>query len=550
MIRISQIKITPKEFYENKDAIIRKKVMKILRIPSERILDISIAKQSIDARKKPTIFYSLVLDIHIKNQDEVLKYCKNSNVSISPSVRYRFPTSGQQKMRQRPIIIGTGPAGLFCAYQLALHGYKPIVLERGQEVEKRFTSVEHFWKTGKLLPNSNVQFGEGGAGTFSDGKLNTLIKDKSGRSREVLDIFVKAGAPDRITYENKPHLGTDLLIEIVKNMRNAIIAHGGEVHFDSEVTDFKIENGMITGIVVNGVKTIKSNIVVLAIGHSARNTIETLYHAEIPMEAKSFAVGLRVEHPQTIINASQYDIENPEFLGAASYKLTAKSSNERGVYSFCMCPGGYVVNSSSEVGRLAINGMSYSKRDGINANSAIIVTVTPEDFENNNALSGIQFQRKLEENAFALGDGKIPVQYFNDFINNRPSFEDKKRNAPAMKGAYLFTNVRSILPEPLNESFIEGMQKFGKIIKGFDDDDTLISGIESRTSSPVRIHRDEEMQSAIRGLYPCGEGAGYAGGITSAAMDGIKIAEVIAKRFEPMIMEEDNYERIKERIKE
>lgn len=549
MIRINQIKVTPRDFYENKDNCIRKKVMKSLRIPSERILDISIVKQSIDARKKPDIFYSLVLDVSVKNQDEVLKYCKDSNISIAPSVKYLFPVYGQRKMIQRPVVIGTGPAGLFCAYILALHGYMPIVLERGQDAEQRLKSVEHFWETGELLPNSNVQFGEGGAGTFSDGKLNTLVKDKSGRNKEVLDIFVKAGAPDKIKYENKPHLGTDVLIQIVKNMRNTIIEQGGKVYFDSEVTDFKIVNGMITGIVVNGTKEIKTDVLVLAIGHSARNTIETLYRAKVPMEAKSFAVGLRVEHPQTVINTSQYDMEHPRYLGAASYKVTAQASNHRGVYSFCMCPGGYVVNSSSEEGRLAINGMSYSKRDGQNANSAIIVAVTPEDYGSEDALAGIQFQRRLEEKAYALGNGKIPVQYYQDFKLNKVSQEDKRKNHPAMKGNYIFTNVRSILPEQLNESFIEGMQKFGQVIEGFDAEDTLISGIESRTSSPVRIHRDETLQSPIRGLYPCGEGAGYAGGITSAAMDGIKVAEAIAQIYEPLKMEEDYYEGTSERIK-
>ncbi len=539
MVRINQIKVTPKEFYENKDNAMRKKVMKSLRIPSDQIIGISIVKQSIDARKKPDIFFNLVLDVNIKNQDEVLKYCKDSNIVIATSIQYQFPVSGLQKMKQRPIVIGTGPAGLFCAYMLALHGYMPIVLERGQDAEQRLKSVEHFWNTGKLLSNSNVQFGEGGAGTFSDGKLNTLVKDKSGRNKEVLDIFVKAGAPDHITYENKPHLGTDILIQIVKNMRNTIIENGGEVHFDSEVTDFKIVNGRINGIVVNGTKEIKTDVVVLAVGHSARNTIETLYRAKIPMEAKSFAVGLRVEHPQTVINDSQYGMKYPHYLGAASYKLTALSSNQRGVYSFCMCPGGYVVNSSSEEGRLAINGMSYSKRDGQNANSAIIVAVTPEDYGSDDPLAGIQFQRTLEEKTYALGNGKIPVQYYQDFKLNRASQEDKKKNHPAMKGAYLFANVRSILPEQLNESFIEGMQKFGQNIKGFDAEDTLISGIESRTSSPVRILRDDTLQSAIRGIYPCGEGAGYAGGITSAAMDGIKVAEAIAKIYEPLQMEED-----------
>ena len=534
MLRINQLKITPKDFNENREAVLRKKIEKLLHIMDEQLLSVKIVKQSIDARKKPDIFYSLVVDVKVQHEERVLNKCKNQSITVAPREKYHFPASGIEEMEHAPIIIGAGPAGLFCAYALAIQGYRPIVLERGEDADARLKSVNQFWKTGKLNTDSNVQFGEGGAGTFSDGKLNTLVKDKSGRNKEVLQIFVQSGAPEQILYENKPHLGTDTLITIVKHMRDTIIEHGGKVLFQHKVTDFVIEDNRITGVIVNGKETFLSDHIVLAIGHSARDTIERLYEKKVPMEAKSFAVGLRVEHPQKTINLSQYGQEKAPYLGAAPYKVTAQTSNGRGVYSFCMCPGGYVVNSSSEENRLAVNGMSYSKRDGKNANSAIIVAVTPEDYPDDSPLAGIAFQRELEEKAYHAGHGKIPVQYFDDFQQNVPSVENPSRNQPCMKGAYEYTNVRSILPESLNMSLLEGMEKFGKMIHGFDGADTLLSGIESRTSSPVRIHRDENLQSQIRGLYPCGEGAGYAGGITSAAMDGLKVAEEIISQYAPL----------------
>lgn len=534
MLRISQLKITPKDFHENREMILRKKIVKLLHITEEQLLSIKIVKQSIDARKKPEIYYSLVVDVEVQHEVRVFKHCKGQSVTIAPKENYRFPASGTEKLKHPPVVIGSGPAGLFCAYALALQGYQPIVLERGEDADARLKTVTSFWKKGVLNPESNVQFGEGGAGTFSDGKLNTLVKDKLGRNKEVLQIFVDSGAPEHILYENKPHLGTDLLISIVKHMRHTIIAKGGQVLFQHKVTDFIMEKDAITGVVVNGKDTILSNHVVLAIGHSARDTIELLHAKKVPMEAKSFAVGLRVEHPQKMINLSQYGMEQSPYLDAAPYKLTAQTSNGRGVYSFCMCPGGYVVNSSSEENRLAINGMSYSKRDGENANSAIIVAVTPEDYPGDGPLAGIAFQRMLEEKAYAAGQGKIPVQYYDDFQNNIPSVENSSRHQPSMKGAYVYSNVRLILPEALNLSFMEGMTRFGKMIPGFDSSEVLLSGVESRTSSPVRIHRDTQLQSKVKGLYPCGEGAGYAGGITSAAMDGLKVAEEIISQYTPL----------------
>lgn len=534
MIRINQIKIGPSDYYDNQEIVLKKKVARLLRIPEGEIKRYRIVKQSIDARKKPDIFYVLTLDVEVEREERTLEHCRDGGVGRAVLTEYHFPPKGKGKLRRNPIIIGAGPAGLFCAYLLAQNGYCPIVLERGGDADSRKEAVELFWKTGELDLNSNVQFGEGGAGTFSDGKLNTLVKDKYGRNKKVLEIFVEAGAPERILYENKPHLGTDLLIPIVKNMREAVIAWGGQVLFHSEVTDFLIEGNKIKGVEINHERTLESEAVILAPGHSARDTIEKLYSRGVPMESKSFAVGLRVEHRQEMIDQSQYGKSHDPYLPVSDYKVTARTKNDRGVYSFCMCPGGYVVNASSEQGRLAVNGMSYSRRDAGNANSAVIVSVTPEDYGSSHPLAGIQFQRELERKAYALGKGSIPVQYYEDFVADRVSVYREGCSEPCIKGQFMYSNLRGLMPEELNASFMEGMEQFHKKIKGFASKDTLLSGIESRTSCPVRMLRDEDLQSEVKGLYPCGEGAGYAGGITSAAMDGIKAAEKIAERFTPM----------------
>lgn len=518
---------------------LRKKAAKKLNINIADIAQVCILKHAIDARKKPTLFQVYTLGVELKDAGKELKIveqCKDSNVTLDIEKKYRFPKAGNIELTEKPVIIGTGPAGLFCGYMLAKHGYKPILLERGRDVEARTKDVEAFWKEGVLNPESNVQFGEGGAGTFSDGKLNTLVKDKSGRNKEVLRIFVECGAPQRILYESKPHIGTDVLKNVVANMRNFIIKNGGEVRFGAKVTKLKITDKKLRAVIVNDTDVINTTQAVLAIGHSARDMFSYLDNIHISMEAKSFAVGLRVEHPQRVINDSMYGVHG-NMLPAAPYKLTAQTSTGRGVYSFCMCPGGYVVNASSEEGRLAINGMSYSGRDSGNANSAIIVQVTPEDYEGKSPLAGIEFQRCLEEKAFALGKGRIPVQYYGDYVKNRSmdaEEETKYFHKPCIKGSYVFANLRGLLPLECEQAFMEGMEQFGRKIRGFDACDTILSGIESRTSSPVRIHRDENLQSpSARGLYPCGEGAGYAGGITSAAMDGILVAEQIAMQYKP-----------------
>ena len=522
-----------KDMIDSKE-VLKKKASKQLGINEKEISEVHIIKHSIDARKKPHIFqiYSLGVVLKDKSHEEnVVKKCKNNNIVISQIKEYQFPvTSNCEKRLDRPVIIGMGPAGLFCGYMLAKHGFKPIILERGNDVETRTKDVEEFWKSGKLNTESNVQFGEGGAGTFSDGKLNTLVKDKNGRNKEVLRIFVEHGAPEEILYENKPHIGTDILKKVVVSMRESIIKNGGSVHFSAKVTSFVIENNEICGVVVNDDEIIKTSQVVLAIGHSARDTFKYLEKINVSMEAKSFAVGMRVEHPQSIINEAMYGKEHGSKLPAAPYKLTAKTSVGRGVYSFCMCPGGYVVNASSENNRLAVNGMSYSDRGSNNANSAIIVQVTPDDYNCDGPLAGVEFQRRLEEKAFEMGEGKVPVQYYSDYKNNVCSEQKSDFNEPCIKGEYKFSNLRGLLPQECERAFMEGMSQFDKSIHGYASDSAILSGIESRTSSPVRIHRNEMLQSpSLNGLYPCGEGAGYAGGITSAAMDGILVAEQIAK---------------------
>ena len=538
MIRINQLKLPLG--YESGQLL--EKTAKTLGVSQEEIRQVTIVKESIDARKKPEIFYSYIVDAALKEggrrrEEKLLKRKKDRNLSISEDKPYRLPDCGIKSLSAPPVVIGTGPAGLFCGLMLARKGYCPILLERGEDVDARTERVARFWADGSLDPSSNVQFGEGGAGTFSDGKLNTLVKDTFGRNREVLRILAQFGADPSICYKNKPHIGTDVLSRIVKSIRKEIEALGGQVRFLSQVTDFEIREGRLRALTVNGSQILPAEAAVLAVGHSARDTFQTLYSRKVAMEAKAFAVGLRIQHPQTMINTSQYGMEECHELGPASYKLTRQTAGGRGVYSFCMCPGGYVVNASSEPGRLAVNGMSYNDRAGENANSAIIVSVTPEDFSHDvdekNPLAGIDFQRELEEKAYQAAQGKIPVQLYGDFLSNRESvaFGQVK---PAFRGQYAFANLRQVLPETLAVSFIEAMEGFGGVIPGFDRTDAILAGIESRTSSPVRIPRDEGLESSVWGLFPCGEGAGYAGGITSAAMDGIKVAEELIRRYAPL----------------
>ena len=546
MIRINQVKLP----VEHTTEALHKKVQELLKYKGS--MDVEIVKRSLDARKKPQLFYVYMLDVTIPEKEErkLLKRCRSSQIQKVEPVKYVFPVKHYEGQK-RPVIVGMGPAGLFCGYVLAKAGFRPILLERGKCVEERSRDVEVFWKTGHLNTESNVQFGEGGAGTFSDGKLNTLIKDKYGRNKEVLRIFVKHGAPKEILYDYKPHIGTDILKEIVRSMREEILASGGDVRFETRVTDLLIADGRIKGLVLNGQEELLAEHVVLALGHSARDTFSMLLKQKIAMEPKPFAIGMRVEHPQELINLSQYGKKEAGELGNAIYKLTAETSEKRGVYTFCMCPGGYVVNASSEEGRLAVNGMSYSGRNSTNANSAVIITITPEDYgDGTDPLSGVAFQRKLEEKAYQIGNGKIPVERYGDFrravleteLQEPEAIRDDQKETrisgmeditPCIKGQWTLAPVHEILPDALNHAFVEGMEAFGKKIHGFNGDEVLVEGIESRTSSPVRILRTESAQApGVWGLYPCGEGAGYAGGITSAAMDGIFVAEQLARALQ------------------
>ncbi|MDF2908325.1 MAG: dependent oxidoreductase [Herbinix sp.] len=511
-----------------------KAIAKALKLPPQKIVDYRIIKKSIDARKNEikyiyTIDATLSLDPKEK-ESVIISRSHNENVTLAKVEQYHFVPSGEEKLSHRPIVVGTGPAGLFTAYLLAKNGYQPLVLERGYEVRKRVEAVEHFWRTNELNPDCNVQFGEGGAGTFSDGKLNTLVKDANNRYRLVMETLVSFGAPSDILYLNKPHIGTDQLRYVVENMRKEIIRHGGEVRFGSTLTDLIIEQGSLRAIEVNQKEIIPCELLVTAIGHSARDTFTMFNNRGLELTAKAFAVGLRIEHKQEMISRSQYGSEFIH-LPAADYKLTHQTSKGRGVYSFCMCPGGFVVNASSEPGCVAVNGMSNYNRDEVNANSAIVVTIQPEDFGSGDPLSGIEFQRKLEKAAYQAGKGQVPVQLFGDLLRDRDSVTIGNVT-PNIKGEYHLTNLNHCLPIDIMDSVKEGILAFDHKIKGFANEEAVLSGVESRTSSPVRIQRDDRFEANIKGIYPCGEGAGYAGGITSAAIDGIKVFEAIAGRFQ------------------
>lgn len=525
MIRITQMKLPITHTEEE----LREKIAKTLRC-GKLPFTYEIRRQSLDARHKNDKKFVYTVDVSLKEERKISRKVYNNNIMSIKETSYQFPDPGTKPLSCPPVIVGSGPAGIFCAWYLARAGYRPIVLERGEEASRRRETVDQFWKNGLLDPDSNVQFGEGGAGTFSDGKLNTLVRDSFGRNYEVLKRFVEAGANPEILYQQKPHLGTDVLIGIVETLRHQIEEMGGSFRFRSKVTDIRTENGKLKALVVNNTEVIPADICVLAIGHSARDTFLMLFDRGLYMEPKSFAVGLRMEHPQTMINEALYGEPENEILGAASYKVTHTCAGGRGVYSFCMCPGGYVVNASTEPEMLAVNGMSYQARGSENANSALIVTVTPEDFPESGPLGGIEFQRNLERKAWEAGRGRVPVQTFGDYRNHRAS-DTFGEIQPCIKGAYTPANVRAILPKEIGDSIEEGILAFGGKIRGFDREDALLSGVESRTSSPVRIVRDGEMLANIQGIYPCGEGAGYAGGITSAAMDGIKAAETISKKY-------------------
>ncbi|OON94300.1 MAG: hypothetical protein ATN31_03725 [Candidatus Epulonipiscioides saccharophilum] len=528
MIRINNIRLT----LDESEDLLLEKIAKRCHTNPLNILNYKIVRKSIDARKDDIkIIYTL--DVQTKKDKYLIKTRKLAQSDVMP---YKYPIKGEKALKGRPTIIGAGPCGLFTALILAEMGYQPLIIERGKPVEIRIQDVENFWNHRILNLNSNVQFGEGGAGTFSDGKLTTQIKNV--RCRKVLEEFIKFGAPDNILYKNKPHIGTDLLRNVIIEMRKEIERLGGTFRFNTKLIDLNIINNKLQSITVeslldNTTEDIPTTVCVLALGHSARDTFKMLKDTPLKMEQKIFSMGIRIEHLQEWINSSQYGQYYPHpNLDVADYKLVYDAGDNRKVYSFCMCPGGYVVGASSESEKVATNGMSYYSRDGQNANSALLINITKEDLKSDDVLEGIYLQEKLESLAFDIA-GKnynAPIQRVEDFLNNVPTVEVGIVK-PTYKPNVTMVNLRKYLPDDIATILSDAIVHFGKIIENFDHKDAIITGFETRSSSPIKIVRDSNFESNIKGIYPAGEGAGYAGGIMSAAVDGIQIAEKIVSEF-------------------
>ena len=548
MIRINQIKLPIFEAEgQTEEELVKAKVIKLLKIKKDGIRKLKLIRRSIDAREKKNIYFVYTVDVRLhdsivgpvkETEETFVKKLKNNNITVIESIPFSITENEILKNSDiRPVIIGCGPCGLFAAHSLIKMGLKPIIIEQGANVDERAEIVERFFETGSLSETCNIQFGEGGAGTFSDGKLNTSVKGQQSYIRYVLEQFVSYGADKNILIDQKPHIGTDILIDIIRSMRNDLIANGADFYFDTKLTDIEISDGKLNGIWVKNLKKkedahfLPANYLILAIGHSARDTFYMLRDKAFDMEKKSFAMGVRVQHPQEIIDRALYGedrlCDKERILGPASYKLTHRLKDGRSIYSFCMCPGGYVVNSSSEDKRLCINGMSYNDRGSGVANSALIVNVNADDFPSDDVLSGIEMQRNIEKNAYKLCDGIIPYESYREFKDGCEYPVGHCFYTPQFKGYAAAANVRSILPSFMQEAIIEGMEAFNRQINGFNMDEAIIAGIEARTSSPVRILRDKNGMSNIYGVFPAGEGAGYAGGITSAAIDGIKSAMLL-----------------------
>ena len=543
MLRITEIKLP----VENAQSLthqadeIKAALLKRLEIPESDLIHFDIFKRGVDARKSHAILYVYSLDVEVKNEAKILaKFRKDAHIKPAPDTEYKYVAQNNSADKPRPVVVGFGPAGIFAALILAQSGFKPIVLERGKAVRERTKDTWGLWRKNKLNPESNVQFGEGGAGTFSDGKLYSQIKDPKHYGRKVIQEFVKAGAPEEILYVSHPHIGTFRLVGMVEEMRNTIIALGGEIRFESRVEDIELtkdQNGQnqVQAVVLQSGECIPTNHLVLAVGHSARDTFEMIYKRGIYVEAKPFSIGFRIEHPQSLIDRARYGKSYSENLltklGAADYKLVHHAKNGRSVYSFCMCPGGTVVAAASEPNRVVTNGMSQYSRNERNANAGIVVGITPEIDYPDHPLAGMELQRKLESHAFVLGGGNYnaPGQLIGDFLANRPSTKFGEVMPSYTPGVHL-TNLDTALPEFAITAIREAIPEFGKQIKGFDLADGVLTGVETRTSSPIRIKRDDDTLQSIntKGLYPCGEGAGYAGGILSAGVDGIRVAEAVA----------------------
>jgi len=527
MLRITELKLP----LDHPESAIKTAILNRLGIGAEELITYTVFRQGHDARKRDAISLVYTLDVETKNEHAILTRLKNDpHISLTPDTTYHFVTRAPDNMTERPVVIGTGPCGLFAGLILAQIGFRPIILERGKEVRERTKDTFGLWRKGIFNPESNVQFGEGGAGTFSDGKLYTQIKDPHHYGRKVLTEFVKAGAPAEILHVSKPHIGTFKLVSMVEQIRATIESLGGEIRFQSRVDAIDIDNGQVRGVILAGGETIRSNHVVLAVGHSARDTFKMLYERGVYIEAKAFSIGFRIEHPQSLIDRCRFgNHAGHPLLGAADYKLVHHCRNGRSVYSFCMCPGGTVVAATSEAGHVVTNGMSQYSRNERNANSGIVVGVTPDDYPGH-PLAGIDFQRQLEANAFKLGGEtyQAPGQLVGDFLSNRPSSAFGSVLPSYTPGVHL-GDLSTALPDYAIEAIREALPVFDKKIKGFAMNDAVLTGVETRTSSPIRIKRNAHYQSInTRGLYPAGEGAGYAGGILSAAVDGIKVAEALA----------------------
>ena len=519
MIRLRDIPLPP----EHNAHQLQFEAAQMLRISNSKVRNLRIVRRSVDARKKPDIKVIYTIDVAVEgNEKKILRASGCKRASIAPVSYYKAPKNIPMTGK-RPVVVGFGPAGMFAALILAMAGWKPLVLERGEDAASRHEKVQKFFATGELNPRSNVQFGEGGAGTFSDGKLNTGVNNP--RIGWILEQFVKAGAREEILYDAKPHVGTDVLLEVVQNIRKRIISLGGEVRFNTQVTGLCVDNGQLTGLKLESGEIIDCDAAVLAIGHSARDTFEMLDAAGIPMEAKPFAMGVRIEHKQTLVDESQYGRVDP-VLPPADYKLVQHLDNAT-VYTFCMCPGGHVVAAASEEGRIVTNGMSNADRDGENANAALLVTVNPADFPYEGALGGMQWQREIEEKAYNVsGSYRAPAQLVGDFLAGKAS-EGEGAVKPTYRPGVHWCDLHEVLPGRITGAIAEALPQLDGKLKGFASYDAVMTAPETRSSSPVRIIRDESRQSQLRGLYPTGEGAGYAGGIMSAAIDGIMTAEAI-----------------------
>lgn len=530
MLRITELKLP----LDHPDEALREAIVQRLGIRDEQLLSFNLFKRSYDARKKNSeLLFIYTIDLEASNEAELLdKFADDRNIGPAPDVTYKFVGQAPADLQERPIVVGFGPCGIFAGLLLAQMGFKPIILERGKEVRQRTKDTWGLWRKSVLNPESNVQFGEGGAGTFSDGKLYSQIKDPQHHGRKVLEEFVKAGAPDEILYINKPHIGTFRLTGMVEQMRQDMIALGAEVRFQEKVTDLLIDNGQLTGVVLESGEQLHSRHVVLALGHSARDTFRMLHAKGVYMEAKPFSVGFRIEHPQTLIDKARLGkyAGHPK-LGAADYKLVYHAKNGRSVYSFCMCPGGTVVAATSEPGRVVTNGMSQYSRNERNANSGIVVGIDPERDYPGGPLAGIELQERLEAHAYVMGGSnyQAPAQLVGDFVAGRPSTALGSVE-PSYKPGVTLGDLAPSLPDFAIEAIREALPAFDRQIKGYNLHDAVLTGIETRTSSPLRITRAEDYQSLnVKGLFPAGEGAGYAGGILSAGVDGIRIAEAVAR---------------------